>query len=129
MNIRNKNFTTKIHSMINIIEEESILFLQVPLQLLLVSWQFFNGHFPEKHFTYGHFPEGEFPERTIPRTDISPIEIPQSNISPYEHFPELHTRWKVSKYGVFSGPYFPVFGPYITPFWILFTQWHIAVQG
>ena len=22
----------------------------------------------------------------------------------------LHTAWKVSKYGVFSGPYFPAFG-------------------
>ena len=22
----------------------------------------------------------------------------------------LHTAWKVSRYGVFSGPYFPVFG-------------------
>ena len=23
---------------------------------------------------------------------------------------DVHTAWKVSKYGVFSGPYFPVFG-------------------
>ena len=26
------------------------------------------------------------------------------------------TGWKVSKYGVFSGPYFPVFGPEKTPY-------------
>ena len=26
------------------------------------------------------------------------------------------TAWKVSKYGVISGPYFPVFGPAITPY-------------
>ena len=26
------------------------------------------------------------------------------------------TAWKVSKYGVFSGPYFPVFGPEKTPY-------------
>ena len=30
------------------------------------------------------------------------------------HLP--HTTWKVSKYGVISGPYFPVFGPEITPY-------------
>ena len=28
----------------------------------------------------------------------------------------IHTAWKVSKYGVISGPYFPVFGPEITPY-------------
>ena len=27
-----------------------------------------------------------------------------------------HTVWKVSKYGVISGPYFPVFGPEITTY-------------
>ena len=26
------------------------------------------------------------------------------------------TAWKVPKYGVISGPYFPVFGPEITPY-------------
>ena len=26
------------------------------------------------------------------------------------------TAWKVSKHGVFSGPYFPVFGPEKTPY-------------
>ena len=26
------------------------------------------------------------------------------------------TAWKVSKYGVFFGPYFPVFGPEKTPY-------------
>ena len=26
---------------------------------------------------------------------------------------ERNTKWKVSKYGVFSGPYFPVFRPNI----------------
>ena len=37
------------------------------------------------------------------------------------------TMWKVSKYGVISGPYFPVFGlnkgkygPEITPYWDTF---------
>ena len=41
----------------------------------------------------------------------------------YEEFQELHTTWKVSNYGVISGPYFPVFGlntgkywPEITPY-------------
>ena len=29
---------------------------------------------------------------------------------------KAHTAWKVSKYGVISGPYFPVFGPEITPY-------------
>ena len=29
---------------------------------------------------------------------------------------DIHTAWKVSKYGVISGPYFPVFGPEITPY-------------
>ena len=33
--------------------------------------------------------------------------------------------WKVSKYGVISGPYFLVFGPEITPY---FDTFH-AVQG
>ena len=28
----------------------------------------------------------------------------------------MDTAWKVSKYGVFSGPYFPVFGPEKTPY-------------
>ena len=27
-----------------------------------------------------------------------------------------YTAWKVSKYGVFSGPYFPAFGPEKTPY-------------
>ena len=31
--------------------------------------------------------------------------------------------WKVSKYGVFSGPYFPVFGPEKTPYLDTFRQW------
>ena len=26
------------------------------------------------------------------------------------------TRWKVSKYGVISGPFFPVVGPEVTPY-------------
>ena len=26
------------------------------------------------------------------------------------------TAWKVSKLGIISGPYFPVFGPEITPY-------------
>ena len=26
------------------------------------------------------------------------------------------TAWKVPKYGVISGPYFPTFGPEITPY-------------
>ena len=30
---------------------------------------------------------------------------------------------KVSKYEVFSGPYFPVFGPKKLRIWTLFTQW------
>ena len=29
---------------------------------------------------------------------------------------EINTAWKVSKYGVFSGPYFPVFWPEKTPY-------------
>ena len=28
----------------------------------------------------------------------------------YQFFSDRYTAWKVSKYGVFSGPYFPVFG-------------------
>ena len=40
-----------------------------------------------------------------------------------EHCPKLvnnhgmlaTTAWKMSKYGVFSGPYFPMFGPEKTP--------------
>ena len=28
----------------------------------------------------------------------------------------VHTSWKVSKYGAFSGPYFPVFEPEKTPY-------------
>ena len=28
----------------------------------------------------------------------------------------IDTAWKVSKYGDFSGPYFPVFGPEKTPY-------------
>ena len=32
------------------------------------------------------------------------------------------TSWKVSKYGVISGPYFPVFEPEILRIWTLFTQ-------
>ena len=28
----------------------------------------------------------------------------------------LYTTWKVSKYGVFSGPYFSVLGPEKTPY-------------
>ena len=44
---------------------------------------------------------------------------------------KTNTGWKVSKYGVISGPYFPVFnpnagkyGPEITPYLALFTQWN-----
>ena len=33
------------------------------------------------------------------------------------------TAWKVSKYGVFSGQYFPAFGPEKTPYLDTFTQW------
>ena len=29
---------------------------------------------------------------------------------------KMCTAWKVSKYGVISGPYFPAFGPEITPY-------------
>ena len=29
--------------------------------------------------------------------------------NPYDYIDNLHTAWKVSKYGVFSGQYFPVF--------------------
>ena len=29
---------------------------------------------------------------------------------------QVFTAWKVSQYGVFSGPYFPIFGPEITPY-------------
>ena len=43
---------------------------------------------------------------------------------------EIFTAWKVSKYGIIRGPYFPVFspntrkyGPEITPIWSFFTQW------
>ena len=43
----------------------------------------------------------------------------------------LYTAWKVSKYGVISGPYFPVFspntgkyGPEITPY---FDTFHTAL--
>ena len=32
------------------------------------------------------------------------------------HFPQYGTAWKVSKYGIFAGPYFPAFGPEITPY-------------
>ena len=34
------------------------------------------------------------------------------------------TAWKVSKYGVISGPHFPVFGPEITPYWDTFHVVH-----
>ena len=44
-------------------------------------------------------------------------------------FADCHTVWKVSKYGVFSGPYFHVFTPNIGKYrpeklciWMLFTQ-------
>ena len=33
----------------------------------------------------------------------------------FSNVTDLHTAWKMSKYGVLSGPYFPVFGPEITP--------------
>ena len=33
------------------------------------------------------------------------------------------TAWKVSKYEVFSDPYFPVFRPEKLHIWTLFTQW------
>ena len=37
-----------------------------------------------------------------------------------------NTAWKVSKYGVFSGLYFPVFGPEkILRIWTLFTQCNV----
>ena len=42
---------------------------------------------------------------------------------------KVSTAWKVSKYGVFSGPYFPVFSPNVEKYrseklciWTLFTQ-------
>ena len=35
---------------------------------------------------------------------------------------KTNTARKVSKYGVFSGPYFPVFGPEITSYLDTFTQ-------
>ena len=45
------------------------------------------------------------------------------------------TTWKVSKYGVFSSPYFPVFrqnigkyGPEKLHIWTLFTQWITILQ-
>ena len=28
----------------------------------------------------------------------------------FSSFGKVHTAWKVFKYGVFSGPYFPIFG-------------------
>ena len=41
--------------------------------------------------------------------------------------PRVNTAWKVSKYGVFSGPYFPTFGLNTEQkrlrVWTLFTQW------
>ena len=43
---------------------------------------------------------------------------------------EIFTAWKVSKYRIIPGPYFPVFSPNtrkygteITPIWTFFTQW------
>ena len=36
----------------------------------------------------------------------------------------IYTVWKVSKYGVISGPYFPVFGPNLQKK----NQWEAAVQ-
>ena len=39
-----------------------------------------------------------------------------------------YTAWKVSKYGGFSGPYFPVLGPEKIRIWTLFTQWYDAVN-
>ena len=47
-------------------------------------------------------------------------------------FSEGDTAWKVSKYGVISGPYFPVFGLNTDHkqlcIWTLFTQWDILCK-
>ena len=52
----------------------------------------------------------------------------------------LYTAWKVTKYGVFFGPYFPVFGPEKTPYLdtfhaviylfrcMLYKIWHILLH-
>ena len=47
---------------------------------------------------------------------IEVILIPYINIENPWKFIELITAWKVSKYGVVSGPYFPAFGPEKTPY-------------
>ena len=39
------------------------------------------------------------------------------------------TAWKVSKYGVVSGPYFPVFDLKKLCIWTLFTQWRARIKG
>ena len=41
------------------------------------------------------------------------------------HFLVINTAWKVSKYVVISGPYFPVFGlnTEIVRIWTIFTRW------
>ena len=38
---------------------------------------------------------------------------------------ETHIAWKMSRYGVFSGPYFPAFGLNAGA---LFPQWHIPIH-
>ena len=50
------------------------------------------------------------------KQNIAPTQVCCPWLDPSMKYYEINTAWKVSEYGVISGPYFPVFGLNITPY-------------
>ena len=80
----------------------------------------------QKNSEYGHFSCSDSEENCKHRSEygfiralyfdsISTLKVFEWNVYLLEVI-ILYTVWKVSKYGVFSGPYFPAFGPEKTPY-------------
>ena len=78
------------------------------LKILKLSWFYFKNSLRQ-------FIPGRLPKHVITSTNCSEDEVVY--LSPIyrgkkccDTLIKFSTAWKVSKYGVFSGPYFPVFG-------------------
>ena len=91
--------------------------------------------------------KGLFSNKTFAKLLMKKLPFFKKNFVNFEDLFKICTVWKVSRYGVFSGPYFPVFeknteiyllrkSPYSVRIqenkdqkklriWILFTQWLI----
>ena len=108
----------------------SINFTWAGVSFGMGSWdRKFSPNFPEGFMHSSYHLKNEVPSKT----QAFPLNLLLKN-----------TAWKVSKYGVFSGSYFPVFGLcqslYLVQIqkntdqkklhnWALFTQWKFSVNG